>query len=58
MNDEDIMVIYMDRLRESGFVGLTWFDAGSRNMYTTDKAIMKPEDLKGKKIQSQQSQQI
>lgn len=56
MNDKDIMGDIYESTRESGFVGLTWFDAGSRNMYTTDKPIMKPEDLKGKKIRVQQSQ--
>lgn len=56
MNDDKIMNDIYESTRESGFVGLTWFDAGSRNMYTTDKPIMKPEDLKGKKIRVQQSQ--
>ena len=56
MNDDEIMNDIYESTRESGFVGLTWFDAGSRNMYTTDKPIMKPEDLKGKKIRVQQSQ--
>ncbi|MEG1311410.1 MAG: TRAP transporter substrate-binding protein [Romboutsia sp.] len=56
MNDADIIDGIYESTRESGFVGLTWFDAGSRNMYTTDKPILKPEDLKGKKIRVQQSQ--
>ena len=56
MNDDEIMNKIYESTRDSGFVGLTWFDAGSRNMYTTDKPIMKPEDLKGKKIRVQQSQ--
>ncbi len=56
MDDEDIMNQIYESTRNSGFVGLTWFDAGSRNMYTTDKPILKPEDLKGKKIRVQQSQ--
>lgn len=56
MNDDEIMDQIYESTRESGFVGLTWFDAGSRNMYTTDKPIMTPEDLKGKKIRVQQSQ--
>lgn len=56
MNDESIMDSIYQSTKESGFVGLTWFDAGSRNMYTTDKPVLKPEDLKGKKIRVQQSQ--
>ena len=30
-----------------GFIGLTWFDAGSRSFYTRDKPIEKLEDLNG-----------
>lgn len=36
-------------------VGLSWYDAGARNFYTTDGAIRKPEDLAGKKIRVQDS---
>lgn len=38
-----------------GFRGLTFYDAGTRNFYTKNKAIMKPEDLKGLKIRVQPS---
>ena len=55
MNDEEIMKPVYESTRQSGFVGLTWFDAGSRSIYTTKKAIMKPEDLKGLKIRVQAS---
>ena len=39
----------------SGFVGLTWFDAGVRNIYTKNKVIQTPDDLKGLKIRVQTS---
>lgn len=39
-----------------GFVGLTWLDSGSRSFYTADKAIRTPEDLKGLKIRTMDSQ--
>jgi len=55
MDDDGIMQEIYNSTKKSGFVGLTWFDAGSRNMYTTDKPIMTPDDLKGKKIRVQQS---
>ena len=55
MNDEDIMNSVYESTRQSGFVGLTWFDAGVRNIYTTKKAIMEPDDLKGLKIRVQTS---
>ena len=56
MNDDKIMDPIYQSTKDSGFVALTWFDAGSRNMYTTDKPIMTPDDLKGKKVRVQQSQ--
>jgi TRAP-type C4-dicarboxylate transport system substrate-binding protein len=40
---------------EAGFRTVTWLDAGTRNFYTVDKPIEKPEDLKGLKIRVQQS---
>ena len=55
MNDEEIIKPVYESTKDSGFVGLTWFDAGVRNIYTTKKAIMKPEDLKGLKIRVQTS---
>ncbi|OKH86347.1 TRAP transporter substrate-binding protein [Thalassospira sp. TSL5-1] len=36
--------------KDSGFVGLTFFDSGARSFYTVDKPINKPEDLSGLKI--------
>ena len=55
MNDEDIIGPVYESTRQSGFVGLTWFDAGVRNVYTTKKPIMDPDDLKGLKIRVQTS---
>ncbi len=39
-----------------GFLGLTWLDSGARSFYTVDRAIRKPEDLKGLKIRTMDSQ--
>lgn len=55
MDDENIMNPLFEKTREDGFVGLTWYDAGIRNIYTNNKPIEKPEDLKGLKIRVQQS---
>lgn len=55
MNDEEIIGPIYESTRQSGFVGLTWFDAGVRNIYTTKKPIMEPDDLKGLKIRVQTS---
>lgn len=38
-----------------GLRGLCFYDAGSRNFYTIDTPVMKPEDLAGLKIRVQQS---
>lgn len=35
--------------------GLVYYDAGFRSFYTTDKPILRPDDLKGLKIRTQQS---
>jgi tripartite ATP-independent transporter DctP family solute receptor len=55
MNDESIMGPIYESTRKSGFIGLTWFDAGVRNIYTTKKPINTPDDLKGLKIRVQAS---
>lgn len=55
MNDKSIIDPVFEATRDSGFIGLSWFDAGVRNIYTKDKAIEKPEDLKGLKIRVQTS---
>ncbi|RCK46516.1 hypothetical protein TH25_16820 [Thalassospira profundimaris] len=36
--------------KDSGFVGLTFFDSGARSFYTVKTPINKPEDLSGLKI--------
>lgn len=38
---------------EDGFVTLTYYTSGARSFYTKDKAIRKPQDLKGLKIRVQ-----
>lgn len=55
MNDENIMGEVFNSTESSGFVGLTWFDAGVRNIYTKNKVIQTPDDLKGLKIRVQTS---
>ncbi|CAM3945304.1 TRAP transporter substrate-binding protein [Bordetella bronchialis] len=39
----------------AGFVGLAWYDSGSRSMYTRNKPIKTLADAKGLKIRVQQS---
>lgn len=51
-NDELMSTIYKST-EAAGFEAVTWFDAGTRNFYTTKRMINKPEDLKGLKIRVQ-----
>lgn len=55
MNDENIIGPVFEATESSGFVGLSWFDAGVRNIYTKNKIIQTPDDLKGLKIRVQTS---
>ncbi|HIL72438.1 MAG TPA: DctP family TRAP transporter solute-binding subunit, partial [Verrucomicrobia bacterium] len=40
---------------EVGIKGLNYYESGSRSFYTIDKAILRPEDLAGKKIRVMRS---
>jgi tripartite ATP-independent transporter DctP family solute receptor len=42
-------------LEAQGFIGLAFYDSGSRSFYTTKKQIKTVEDMKGMKIRVQQS---
>lgn len=55
MDDKSVTDPIFKATEKSGFVAVTWLDAGSRSFYTKDKPIEKPEDLKGLKIRVQQS---
>jgi tripartite ATP-independent transporter DctP family solute receptor len=41
--------------KSSGIVGLSWFDAGTRNFYNSKKEIKTPEDMKNLVIRSQET---
>lgn len=44
----------LDSSRDSGFIGVTYYDAGARSFYTS-KPINTPDDLKGLKVRVQPS---
>ncbi|MEH7493026.1 TRAP transporter substrate-binding protein [Neobacillus niacini] len=54
MESEAVQKLYLAN-KDKKFVGLTYYDSGARSFYTKDKAINKPEDLKGLKIRVQDS---
>lgn len=53
--DGDIGTQVKQSFGGSGMVALSWFDAGVRNFYTTDREIRSLEDMQGLKIRVQQS---
>lgn len=54
MNSKVAQEIYQST-EEIGFIGLSYYDGGSRNFYTKNKPIRHPDDLKGLKIRVQPS---
>jgi len=55
MDDANVTGPIFAATEQAGFLAVTWLDAGTRNFYTANKPIEKPEDLKGLKIRVQQS---
>ncbi|OZI67388.1 TRAP transporter substrate-binding protein [Bordetella genomosp. 11] len=53
--DSDIGTQLLKACEGAGFVGLAWYDSGSRSMYTRNKPIKTLADAKGLKIRVQQS---
>lgn len=47
---------FMAAMDGSNLVPLSWYDAGVRNFYTTDKQIRTLEDMRGMKIRTQESE--
>ncbi len=45
----------LESVKDAGFVGLGWFEAGSRNFYNSKRPIRSPADLRGLKIRVQES---
>lgn len=51
--DSDAMREFYKSSADDGFIALTYYTSGARSFYTRDKAIRKPEDLRGLKIRVQ-----
>ncbi|TXT44100.1 MAG: TRAP dicarboxylate transporter subunit DctP [Spirochaetes bacterium] len=52
----DIGKALLASLEPFGFIGLGWFEGGSRNFYNSKREIKTPADLKGLKIRVQESE--
>lgn len=53
--DGEIGDNFLNSATTNGMVGLSWYDAGARNFYNTNKPITCLEDMKGLKIRVQKS---
>lgn len=56
MNSEKMEDFYHSTVDTLDILGLTWYNAGGRNFYARDKAILTPEDMKGLVMRVQSSQ--
>lgn len=54
--DSPIGDTLMKSLNGTGLVALSWYDAGARSFYTTQKPIEKLEDMRGMRIRVQESE--
>ncbi len=52
----DIGKNLLSSLEPFGFIGLGWFEGGSRNFYNSKRPIKTPADLKGLKVRVQESE--
>lgn len=52
----DIGKSLLASLEPFGFIGLGWFEGGSRNFYNSKRPVKTPADLKGLKIRVQESE--
>ncbi|HEI8865965.1 TRAP transporter substrate-binding protein [Serratia sp. AKBS12] len=55
MDDPNVMTTVYQSTAPQGFIGIGWYDSGSRNFYMSKGPIRTIDDLKGKKIRVMQS---
>ncbi|WP_175638531.1 TRAP transporter substrate-binding protein [Metabacillus schmidteae] len=53
-NSEAVQEIFQGT-KDQGFVAIGWYDGGQRSIYTADKEVATPADMKGLKIRVQES---
>ncbi len=56
MDDPEIMAPIYASTQKNGFIGMGYYDSGSRNFYVKDRPIRSVEDLEGRKIRVMQSE--
>ncbi|RAS78688.1 TRAP transporter substrate-binding protein [Priestia endophytica] len=55
MKKPEIQKAFFNTTEDNGFIGITYYDAGVRNMYTKDRIIKTNADMKGLKTRVQPS---
>lgn len=56
MKMPEIQDAFYNKTEDNGFIGITYYDAGVRNMYTKDRILETNEDMHGLKTRVQPSQ--
>lgn len=56
MQNEDVTSKIYNQTEEIGFVGLTYYNAGVRNLYTKNQPVNSPDEMNGLKVRVQPSQ--
>lgn len=54
--DGEIGDSFLGKIGDSGLIGLSWYDGGARNFYTSEMPVRRMEDLQGLRIRTQQVQ--
>ncbi|MFD2829975.1 TRAP transporter substrate-binding protein [Corticicoccus populi] len=56
MKMPEIQTAFYNKTADNGFIGITYYDAGVRNMYTKERILETNEDMKGLRTRVQPSQ--
>ncbi|WP_085993650.1 TRAP transporter substrate-binding protein [Oceanobacillus senegalensis] len=56
MNNPKVTETLYQQTRNNGFIGLTYYNAGERNLYTKDREVRNVSDMEGLKVRVQPSQ--
>lgn len=54
--DGEMGAFFMDMTQSQDVVGLSWYDAGARNFYSSEKPITSPSDVAGMRVRVQESE--
>lgn len=54
--DGELGAFFMDMTQSQDVIGLSWYDAGARNFYSSEKPIASPTDVAGMRVRVQESE--